>query len=212
MSGDMPSKSAAIKSDPVFSKSDQWLNQAMVILMESLSIGDMEKVALEMRKRFAEGTGGTYTSDVLNNEIKNNPAFVNYHYAFTRELMPALKRAGYDPVRINPLRMGLLDFSSFWDKVSGLGITVHQVWSAKAEIENYRSNTGHGSWQFDLVYTFYDHFGLDWEDVVKNGDRHFPQYHTGDFFKAWYILQHYRGAKPFITKMTRIVPMAGRLD
>lgn len=68
-----------------------------------------------------------------------------------------------------------------------------------------------GFWGFDLVYTFYDHFSLDWEDVVKNGGRRLPQYHTGDFFKAWYVLQHYRNAKPFITEMQCTMFVGGRI-
>ncbi len=53
---------------------------------------------------------------------------------------------------------------------------------------------------------------LDWDDIVKHGNDKIPQYHTGDFFKAWYILQHYRGARPFITEMTRTVFIAGHTN
>jgi hypothetical protein len=195
----------------MFSKSDKELNDGMITLMKSLSIGNMETVALEMQNRFSKGTGGVYRSDLLNKGIANNSAFTTYHYAFLKALMTNFKNTNYDPTKIGLITMGLLNFSSFWDKVSGLGITVHQVWSAKAEIENFRlerSDSGTGFWHFNLVYTFYDHFGLDWEDVVKNGGRIFPQYHTGDYFKAWYILQHYRTAKPFITEMKRKVFLA----
>lgn len=66
------------------------------------------------------------------------------------------------------------------------------------------SDSGH-HWNATLKYTFYDHFGLDWEDIKKHGDGIFPKYHTGDEFKAWYILQHYRTAKPFVTEMNRSV-------
>jgi hypothetical protein len=51
------------------------------------------------------------------------------------------------------------------------------------------------------IHTFYDHFGLDWVDVVKLGNQQLPM-NAGDNFKAWYILQHYRKAKPFITEIT----------
>jgi len=36
----------------------------------------------------------------------------------------------------------------------------------------------------------------------------FRNFHTGNFFKAWYILQHYRGARPFIAEITRSVFIA----
>ncbi len=54
-----------------------------------------------------------------------------------------------------------------------------------------------------------NHFGLDWEDIEKHGNDRIPQHRTGDFFKAWYILQHYRNAKPFITEMTRSIYIGG---
>lgn len=210
MFADRPRKSASIRTDPVFSKPDATLNAYMQQLMKSLSIGNMETVAMEMQKRFYKGLGGTWKSATLNAEIANHAAFSRYHYAFLRQLRAALKRANYNPARITTIPMGLLHFSSFWDKVSGLGIAVHQVWSVKAELENYSFNHNSGIWVCDLVYTFYDHFGLDWEDIVKHGDDHIPQYYTGDFFKAWYILQHYRSAKPFITEMTRTVFISGK--
>ncbi|MET0029300.1 MAG: DUF3289 family protein [Candidatus Thiodiazotropha sp.] len=206
---DAPAKSAAIRSDPVFSQSDKQLNDGMRSLMQSLSIGAMEGVALQMQKKFSSGSGGVFSSDVLNKEIANNSAFVSYHRKFLSHLKSSINHAGMDPRKITKIAMDLLNFSSFWDKVSGLGITVHQVWSVKAELFKFHLDGCTGSWSGELVYTFYDHFGLDWEDIVKNGDRILPQYHTGDYFKAWYILQHYRNAKPFITQMTRKVVVVG---
>ncbi|HFE47711.1 MAG TPA: DUF3289 family protein [Chromatiaceae bacterium] len=226
MAGDKPAKSAAIRSDPMFNKSDDELNAYMRSLMTSTSIGDMETVALEMQKRFADATGGTYHSAILDAEIANNPAFVTYHGAFLKKLIPAITNSvrGYspsslppsmaslvNPLNITPLTMSLLNFSSFWDKISGLGITVHQVWSAKAELKDFHVESSGRFWLCWLHYTFYDHFGLDWEDILKHGDDRLPKYHTGDQFKAWYILQHYRTAKPFITEMSRKVYISGRI-
>ncbi|WP_294281831.1 DUF3289 family protein [uncultured Chryseobacterium sp.] len=209
---DSPASSASIKNDPVFKKNDATLGAYLDQLMRSLSIGSMETVALEMADRFKKGTGGTYKSEVLNKEIANNAAFVTYHNKFLAELKKELKKNNYDPAQMAIISMSLLNFSSFWDKVSGLGITVHQVWSAKAEIIDYSYNRCTKVWNGKLKYTFYDHFGLDWDDIVKHGEDMIPQYHTGDFFKAWYILQHYRSAKPFITEMERNVVIGGNSD
>jgi len=50
-----------------------------------------------------------------------------------------------------------------------------------------------------------DDFGLDWDDILQHGNDHLPPtaswYTTGDRFKAWYILQHYRSAKPFFVEV-----------
>lgn len=206
---DQPPQSASIKNDPVFLKNDATLAAYMNQLMESLSIGDMETVALEMSSKFQRGEGGVYTSDILNSKVRNNSAFREYHINFLNEVQRKLKEANYDPNNIEPISMKLLNFSSFWDKVSGLGITIHQVWSVKAELKNYFYNKCSYFYGFDLEYTFYDHFGLDWDDIVKHGGDRIPQYHTGDFFKAWYILQHYRSAKPFITEIKNSVHIGG---
>ncbi len=202
---DEPERSASIKKDPMFLESDAILGACLDQLMTSLSIGDMETVALEMSSRFQKGTGGMYTSEILDKKIANHSQFVNYHYTFLEKLKQELQKVSFDPNKMDIIPMSLLHFSSFWDKVSGLGITVHQVWSVKAELKDYKYNKCTQRWSSKLLYTFYDHFGLDWDDIVKHGEDRVPQYHTGDFFKAWYILQHYRSAKPFITKIEREV-------
>ncbi len=206
---DKPPRSASITQDPVFGQSDYNLGLCLNTLMSSLSIGKMETLALDMANHFTQGIGGTYKNEILDNEIANNSAFVSYHNDFLKTLKTELKNASYDPSNISTIPMSLLNFSSFWDKVSGLGITVHQVWSVKAELKNYSHNSCTGLWSGTLQYTFYDHFGLDWDDIVKHGEDRIPQYHTGDFFKAWYILQHYRSAKPFITEFYRNVYLSG---
>ncbi|QCE42450.1 DUF3289 family protein [Psychroserpens sp. NJDZ02] len=206
---DKPPRSVSIKQDPVFLKSDSDLGLYLNTLMSSLSIGKMETLALDMANHFTQGIGGTYKNEILDNEIANNNAFVSYHSDFLKALKTELKNAAYNPANMSSIAMNLLNFSSFWDKVSGLGITVHQVWSVKAELKNYSHNSCTGLWQGTLLYTFYDHFGLDWDDIVKHGSDRIPQYHTGDFFKAWYILQHYRSAKPFITEFYRSVYLSG---
>lgn len=226
LSQDAPAKSSAIKTDPMFSKTDKQLTHYMHSLMTSTSIGSMEVVALEMMKKFVDGKGGTYRSNILNAEIYNNPAFVQFHHSFLKKLKPKLKTSirTYNPSKLAPtmvnlqnplnikvLTMDLLNFSSFWDKVSGLGITVHQVWSVKAELKDIQVDASGHFWSCWLHYTFYDHFGLDWNDILKHGEDHLPQYFTGDAFKAWYILQHYRSAKPFITEMSRKVFIGGRI-
>lgn len=124
---DRPTSSASIQNDPVFKFNDATLEAYLDQLMKSLSIGSMETVALEMSSRFKQGTGGTYKSTILNNEISNNPAFVKYNSSFTNQFKTELKKVHYDVTKINVITMDLLNFSSFLDKATGLGITIHQV-------------------------------------------------------------------------------------
>lgn len=201
MSGDRPAASAAIQKDAVFSETDAELDLRLKGLLTSLSTGNMETVALEMQRRFVSGSGKTYESETLNNEVRQNPAFLDYHRSFGNDLASAIQACNYDPNQIRQIPMKLLNFSSFSDKIGGLGIAIHQVWSARADISNFSLHCGTRIWGCNVHYTLYDHFGLDWADIRKHGDDHIPLPSTGNGFKAWHILQHYRSAKPFITKI-----------
>jgi hypothetical protein len=55
--------------------------------------------------------------------------------------------------------------------------------------------------------TLWDHFGLDIDDMkIDKPARHF------DGFTAWFLLQHFRGYKPFITKITLDRELKGALQ
>ena len=43
-----------------------------------------------------------------------------------------------------------------------------------------------------LEYIYWDHFGLDYPDIQK---------YNKDIFFAWFVLQHFKGYQPFITKI-----------
>ncbi|MCU0727056.1 MAG: DUF3289 family protein [Planctomycetes bacterium] len=213
MSGDKPPQSAPVREGKVFTLSDTQLKALMKDLMTSLSVGKMETVALEMYEKFVSGVGekkGAYRSATLDAEVAANKATKDYHAAFLKQLEAALRKARFDPARLSVIPMGLLDFSSFWDKATGLGITIHQVWSVKAELREYYYDRVAGVWSGTLAYTFYDHFGLDWPDVEKNKHRTLPTQYTGAGFVAWYILQHYRSAKPFIVEIRHRLFLTGR--
>ncbi len=51
----------------------------------------------------------------------------------------------------------------------------------------------------DYQVTLWDHFGLDMTDIKANPNT-YP--FAKDTFTAWFTLQHLRGYKPFITKIT----------
>ncbi len=89
------------------------------------------------------------------------------------------------------------------DIINGLVIAIHQVWAAKIELKNVVINNTTKAGKGTLVFTMYDHFGLDAPDIEKFGG--YP--YLGDGFKAWYILQHYRNAKPFVTEIKISYPI-----
>jgi hypothetical protein len=104
--------------------------------------------------------------------------------------------------KVDPINLTPPNFSSFYHKYSGLGITIHDFWSGKAEVVDYKYDSRTGHYSGTIVFTFFDGFGLDKADVEKNKDRWLIPPNGGRGFKAWYLLEHDRCFKPFITKVT----------
>jgi hypothetical protein len=83
-----------------------------------------------------------------------------------------------------------IDNPKFSDKMSGLGITINDVWAYQVYITKYKTNGN--NFEMNLKYIYYDHFGLDYPDIQK---------FNKDIFYSWFVLQHFRGFRPFITKI-----------
>gem|GEM_PF-981203 len=81
-------------------------------------------------------------------------------------------------------------FNNYSDTLSGIQIAINDIWAFQIYLSKYyvTNNEPHG----ELYFYFYDHFGLDYPDIEK---------YDYDIFIAWFILQHFRGYKPFITKV-----------
>lgn len=207
-SGDQPPSAAGLAKERIFAETDSALEERLRDLVRSLSTGPMEAVALRMVDHFVGASGTAFEDATLNDEVRKNPAFAEYHRRFCQDLASAIQACSYGLNRIKRVPMSLLNFSSLSDKIGGLGITVHQVWSAVAELSDFVVNCGTRRWSGRLHYTLYDHFGLDWADIEKHGGDRLPFPGTGNGFKAWYILQHYRQAKPFVTEIRVSLPVS----
>lgn len=206
---DSPAQSAEIRSDPVFSLSTAELQGLGRDLMNSVSFGDLNTVALECWDRFCAGTGGTYTNEKLTKAVQDNAATTKFTDEFAAKLRTAIMGRLCDITSFTPLTLGHYSFDTLTDKAGGLGIIVHDWWSIKAELKDYAGTWNNrrqqGAFIGTIVYTMTDDFALDWNDIVLHGDDAMPPtvgwYTTGDRFKAWYILQHYRTAKPFFVEV-----------
>ena len=93
--------------------------------------------------------------------------------------------------------------SLVFDKINGLGITVHDVYATHIEIISLdiRGNR----WRAKVKYTGQDHFGLDLNDISK---QRFHQFH---FFRIWFVLQRFNrfGFSPFMTNMEATIDIQG---
>ncbi len=210
LSDDAPPQSASIKSDLIFNAPDAKLEELGKALMNSVSTGELNTVALACWDRFCKGTGGTFTSAALDKEVRDNDATREFVKDFEGKLRKAVLDNKCDLTNFTPLPIGRYAFNSLVDKATGLGIIIHDWWSIKAELKDYTATwdnvTQTGAFYGTLVYTMTDDFGLDWNDIVQHGNDNIPPttdfFKTGHRFKAWYVLQHYRkNHKPFFVEV-----------
>ena len=87
-------------------------------------------------------------------------------------------------------------FNKLYDYFNGMKVTVDGIAAYIIYIDEYKLLSPN-TYNAKLRIEIYDHYGLDKRDVEKFG------YVAG--FRSWYILQHVRGYKPFLTKMVHIL-------
>lgn len=86
----------------------------------------------------------------------------------------------------------------------GYTIALNDIWSTEVVIKDYELNGN--SYKGSYRVTLWDHFGLDAPDPDAGK---VAAYGAG--FRTWFILQHFRGYKPFITKITFTKEFKGEL-
>jgi hypothetical protein len=162
------------------------------------SSGDLQTNIIQMIAHFKGNTGTDYNSPILNREVKVHPSMVEFIDTCRRELTQFLKSTnpiGKITAALKITRPNRLYFSRWQDKVrGGLTIAVNDTTAFRVEIQSYSLNSNQ-KYSAKLFAAIYDHFGLDKPDIPK-----FPVFEF-DGFRAWFILQHLRGYKPFITVM-----------
>lgn len=148
-------------------------------------------------ENFRANRGATYSNPILTAKAKEHPSTRRFIGTFSGELRKALNDVGKDAGRIPErgiARYPSPAFSTATDKITGLTIAVNDTWAYQVEIVDYEVNGN--SHRFRARVTLFDHFGLDPADLIGK-----PHLQALDGFRAWFILQHVRGYKPFITEM-----------
>lgn len=189
-----------------FLKTDDWklfLNMKGLATIFSLVSG--RDNALAIIKNFEMNTGKTYSSNYMNEQLKKHETFKEFVYGkdgVLENLCKELRNKNGNINRINFLSNGEIDsisvkFNTFKDLATGMKISVDGITAFKIYVDNYRL-ISMNTFNCDLRILIFDHYGVDWEDMQK-----FMKYHDG--FPSWYVLQHVRGYKPFITRMETVV-------
>jgi uncharacterized protein (TIGR03034 family) len=182
-------------------KSDSDLFEIFKSDIGYFSMGKLQQVAESMVDKMQTNTGGEFTNTDLTEAVIAHTNSINFISAIKRNITEYLsKNSGeISGLEIKDDSKGILydmlvedNVSSpkFSDKFGGLGITINDVWAYQVYITNYRTKENY--FQMELEYIYWDHFGLDYPDIQK---------YNQDIFFAWFVLQHFKGYKPFITKV-----------
>ncbi|PKQ61965.1 hypothetical protein BZG02_13575 [Labilibaculum filiforme] len=172
------------------------------------SVGEMEVVAGGMINHFRRNTGEEYSNSILTKHIIEHPSF----HRFCTSMEDLIKERVNKNSSINDIRFsennesktndpryydapyGHPRFNTLKDTFNGgLTICMNDTWAYEVIITEAQINGGslHVKYKVEL----YDHFGLDKPDMEK-------VYKFGAGFRAWFVLQHVRNYKPFITKVS----------
>jgi hypothetical protein len=131
-------------------------------------------------------------------------------------------------------------YSSFEDLKNGLKIAINDTWGHRVEIVDYEYNASSKKFKARLKIRIFDHFGLDYGDIEKFGTKQLVsqvfEKESKNFsdnrvmrwlasnggslllselfaegFRAWFILQHYRGYRPFVNIMEEEITIEDKL-
>ncbi|HHL2459791.1 TPA: DUF3289 family protein [Yersinia enterocolitica] len=144
--------------------------------------------------------------DLVLNAPPNNSSRTRVHQA--------LKNAGWDINNIQRISdLGLPAFNRysflgvegwglnpFWpteDAANGLTLLIHDIANAAVVATNYCYCEQSNKYDIDLLFLFYDLFGIDTPDVHEFGGRNLD---SARGIKAWYSLQREKGYAPHITR------------
>lgn len=109
----------------------------------------------------------------------------------------------------NPHILGIVGLQNlpslaYSDKLSGLGISVNGTQAYDISLLSFTCEGNRYKGQFKLE--IFDHFGLDATDILAD------RFRKNENFVSWYMLQHLRGYRPFITYIPLTYSFTGTLN
>lgn len=165
---------------------------------------EMRTVTGLMADRFESNIGGTFENATLTAHVKQSVQYQNFLRTFGERLSGKLTEVNGNidnipEISTNDIRP---KFNGTWNKFVGLQIAINDTESHEIKLLNFRTEGG-VLWSADVEVPIYDNFGLDKADALT-----YQGNHSG--FSAWWLLQHTRGYKPFVTKVVIKSGIGGR--
>lgn len=202
--------------------------------------GELEENLNRMIDKFMKNEGGVYEDEVLTRHIIEHPNTIEYCEKVEDYIAEQLKKnfskleevedkepyfstnkidengrlifANKNNLRkdIEKSNFSKPSFSygkSLLEAAKGLTIALNDIWAAEVVLKAVRLNEEDYTAKYEV--TLWDHFGLDKPDLEKR----FAAYPSiKESFICWFVLQHLRNYKPFVTKITFIKEFIGNLQ
>jgi hypothetical protein len=178
------------------------------LMVAAMARGDLYDNIYSMIDKFERNEGGIYENPKLTEAVKANPSTIRFCAGIEDEMAERIKKAGGELTSMEDKKIYYGDeagyrsshpyghpsfpYSRDYNLIKGLTIAINDVWSYKVTLTSFKQEGQNYKAKYEIQ--LWDHFGLDLPDMQK-----FYSYGAG--FRAWFLLQHLRGYKPFLTKV-----------
>jgi len=181
--------------------------------------GELQGNIERMIAKFKKNEGGVYEDRILTKYVSDNPNTKKYCMNVEDYIAEQLKQNVADlkkaedakpyfgsPETITRNRKTknkeyftkpMYSYDNLSNVTGGLTIALNDIWAAEVLLQELKFDKDNYTGKYQV--TLWDHFGLDLPDMEKVFNI-IPS--VGETFVTWFVLQHLRGYKPFITKMT----------
>ncbi len=212
------------------SEDSLWLD--FRLMKEPMVWGDLNDVLDQMIAKFKKNEGGIFENDKLTERIKYDPRTRNYcryieNYIAEKIKQETLnnvidiedkepyfgetakdindKRVYKDKIKGNKITSKKYNnapvavtrpsfpYETLFNLVEGSTLALNDIWATEVILKELKNDGEDYTVKYQV--TLWDHFGLNISDMEK-----FFYYGAG--FRAWFVLQHLYGYKPFVTKIT----------
>lgn len=191
------------------------------------SYGNLEGNIKRMIAKFKRNEGGIYEDPVLTEDIANHKATLEYCSNLEDFIAEQIKTSkgklseiiemqidmNYDErgyrgkTTAKGRKFAKPTFGSLLDTIKGETIALNDIWATEVYVLGIQFDKDNYSLSYEV--TLWDHFGLDITDI-EDIPNTIPI--AKEAFAAWFTLQHLRGYKPFITKMTFTKEFQGNIN
>jgi len=193
--------------------------------------GELQENLERMIAKFKRNQGGIYEDEVLTRNIKDHPETIAYCHQVEDYIAEQLKtklakledvedkdpyflvgkdfknNKGTRDKKNKGFSKPMYSYGNLVEASKGLTIATNDIWSAEVILKEVKFKGDDYTGKYEV--TLWDHFGLDLPDMEKKFNI-IPS--VGEVFVCWFILQHLRGYKPFITKITFTRGFTGNIN